>query len=109
MTAWTPERYAAGDKITYPALSASSSVSHQANDFFIMDRSFLRLKNAELGYSLPKKALKAINLTKVRAYVSGTNLLTWHNMKTDCIDPEQTTSNQYPITKMFTFGLNVTF
>ena len=108
-TAWTAERYANGEEITYPALSTSSSVSHQTNNFFIMDRSFLRLKNLEIGYTLPKKALKAIHLTKVRAYASGTNLLTWHHLRTDCIDPEQTTSNQYPITKMFTFGLNVTF
>ncbi len=107
--AWTQERYESGAKITYPALSTSNSVSHLANDFFIMDRSFLRLKNVELGYSLSKKALKTIGLTKVRAYVSGTNLFTWHHMKTNCIDPEQTESNQYPITKMFTFGLNVTF
>lgn len=109
MNAWTQERYESGAEITYPALSSSNSVSHLANDFFIMDRSFLRLKNIELGYSIPKKILKTINMTKVRAYVSGTNLFTWHNMKTNCIDPEQTTSNQYPITKMFTFGLNVTF
>lgn len=107
--AWTEDRYANGSEITYPALSASSSTSHRANSFFIMDRSFLRLKNIELGYSLQKKALNAIGISKLRAYVSGTNLLTWHHLRTDCIDPEQTTQNQYPITKMVTFGLNVTF
>ena len=74
-----------------------------------MDRSFLRLKNIELGYSLPKKVLKKLTMSKLRVYVSGTNLLTWHHLKTNCIDPEQTKANQYPITKMFTVGLNVTF
>lgn len=109
LNAWTPERYAAGSEITYPALSTSGTVSHQANDFFIMDRSFLRLKNIELGYSVPKKVLKKLTMSKLRVYVSGTNLLTWHHLKTNCIDPEQTKANQYPITKMFTVGLNVTF
>lgn len=109
LNAWTPERYASGAEITYPALSLSGTTSHQANDFFIMDRSFLRLKNIELGYSVPKKVLKKLSMSKLRFYVSGTNLLTWHHLKTNCVDPEQTTTNQYPITKMFTFGLNVTF
>lgn len=109
LNAWTEERYLSGSKITYPALSTAGTVSHQANDFFIMDRSFLRLKNIELGYSLPKKVLKKVGMSKLRFYVSGTNLFTWHHLKTNCIDPEQTKANQYPITKMFTFGLNVTF
>ncbi len=109
LNAWTEERYKSGSKITYPALSTSGTVSHQANDFFIMDRSFLRMKNIELGYSLPKKVLKHVGMSKLRFYVSGTNLLTWHHLKTNCIDPEQTKANQYPITKMFTFGLNLTF
>lgn len=109
LTAYTPERYAAGEKIEYPALSYAATASHTANDYFIMDRSFLRLKNLELGYSLAPKVLRAIHIQKVRAYVSGTNLLTFKKMKTNVIDPEQTTYNQYPVTKMWTVGLNVVF
>lgn len=109
LTAYTPERYAAGEKIEYPALSYSTTASHTSNDYFIMDRSFLRLKNLELGYSLAPKVLRAIHIQKVRAYVSGTNLLTFKKMKTNVIDPEQTTYNQYPVTKMWTVGLNVVF
>jgi len=109
LNAWTAERYENGGKISYPALSTTKSVSHEANDFFIMDRSFLRLKNIEIGYSLSKKVLKKLKMTKVRAYISGTNLLTWDNMRTNVIDPEQKTYNQYPVTKMYTIGLNVGF
>lgn len=109
LNAWTPERYASGAKITYPALSTANSVSHRANDFFIMDRSFLRLKSIEFGYTLPKSLLKSIGMQKVRAFASATNPLTFKRMKTNVIDPEQTTYNTYPVTKMFTFGLNVTF
>ena len=46
---WTEERYKNGEKITYPAISTSQTVSHTENDFFIQNRSFLRLKNIELG------------------------------------------------------------
>ena len=109
LTAYTTERYEAGEKIEYPALSYSFTASHKPNDYFIMDRSFLRLKNLELGYSLSPKILQAIRIQKVRAYVSGTNLLTFKKMKTNVIDPEQTTYNQYPVTKMWTVGLNVVF
>src|SRR5690606_3547027 len=68
--AWTPERYANGETIRYPALSMNGGVSQVAYSVFIMDRSFLRLKNAEVGYSLPKSWLGAINVQQVRAYVN---------------------------------------
>src|SRR5690606_40050715 len=47
-SAWTPERYAEGTEISYPALSTHSTTHHVANDFFVMDRSFMRLKNLEV-------------------------------------------------------------
>ena len=109
LQAWTPERYANGEEIKYPALASSPGTSQKANDFFIMDRSFLRLKNIELGYTLPKKLLKKVGINSTRIYVNGNNLLTWKAMKTDAIDPEQSAELNYPITKMMNFGINVTF
>ena len=83
--------------------------SHVANDFFIMDRNFLRLKNVELGYSLPKHWLQKVSLSKVRVYINGNNLLTWKKIKVNAIDPEQSWEVNYPLTKMVNFGLNVVF
>lgn len=108
--AWTPERYAAGEKIEYPALSTKFNVSNMvANDYFIMDRSFMRLKNIELGYSLPVKWLKNVSLSKVRFYISGNNLLTFKKIKMNSIDPEQNWEVNYPLTRMVNFGVNVVF
>lgn len=107
--AWTPERYASGEKIEYPALSTVSGPSHLANDFFIMDRSFLRLKTIELGYSLPSRWLRKIGMKKVRVYISGNNLITWKKIKLDAIDPEQNWEANYPLTKMVNFGANIVF
>ncbi len=107
--AWTPERYANGEKIEYPALGAVANTNHIANDYFIMDRSFLRLKNIELGYTLPKSLLKKAGLSRIRFYINGNNLLTWKKIKTDAIDPEQNWEVNYPLTKMINFGVNVTF
>lgn len=107
--AWTAERYAAGEKIEYPALATVSGVSHLPNDFFIMDRSFLRLKTIELGYSLPQRWLRKIGMKKVRVYISGNNLITWKKIKLDAIDPEQNWEANYPLTKMVNFGANIVF
>lgn len=107
--AWTPERYANGDKITYPALSTHSTTNHTANDFFIMDRSFLRLKHIELGYSLPEGTLDFLGIRKLRIYASGQNLFTWHKLRMGHLDPENNDPIGYPVTKMTNFGLNVTF
>lgn len=107
--AWTPERYANGETIAYPALAMSSGVSHVANDFFIMDRSFLRLKNMEIGYRLSDKLLKPIRVQQLRAYINGNNLLTFKKFPIDTVDPEQNDPLVYPLTKMINFGLNITF
>lgn len=109
LQAWTPERFANGEEILYPALGSAPGTSQKPNDFFIMDRSFLRLKNIELGYTLPKGLLKKVGINSTRIYVNGNNLLTWKAMKTDVIDPEQGSDLNYPITKMVNFGINVTF
>ncbi|MGN0069794.1 MAG: SusC/RagA family TonB-linked outer membrane protein [Prevotella sp.] len=109
-TAWTPERWANGEKITYPALTTKgSSISQQPNDFFIQDRSFLRLKNIELGYTLPKQWLAFAGVKSCHLYVSGMNLFCWDHLKTDHLDPEQDNPYGYPITKMVSFGCNVNF
>ena len=108
-TAWTATRWANHEKITYPALTSTSDISLQPNDFFIQNRAFLRLKNLELGYTLPKKTLNFMGVTSCRFYVGGQNLYCWDHLHTTHLDPEQSNPYGYPITKMFNFGLNVNF
>lgn len=107
--AWTPERYANGEEILYPALSTSAGVSQIPNNHFIMDRSFLRLKTLEIGYTLPEKLLNRIGIENTRIYVNGNNLFTWDKLPVNTIDPEQTNSLAYPLTKIIGFGMNITF
>lgn len=106
---WTEERYKNGEKITYPAISTAKTVSHTENDFFIQNRSFLRLKNIELGYTLPERFLSKVGVKALRVYVSGQNLFVWDNLRITHIDPEQNNSYGYPITKNVTLGLNINF
>jgi len=108
-SAWTAERYANGEKILYPALSAGGASSLEVNNFLISKNDFVRLKNLIIGYSLPEKILNMAHLTKVRLFLSGENLLTFTNFKFKNIDPEQTNIDTYPVYKTFNIGLNINF
>lgn len=108
-TAWTPERYAAGEKITYPALSTVTTTNHRANDYFIMDRSFIRLKNIEFAYNFSPLLLKGLKVQGIRAYVSAYNFFTWDKLELDHLDPENNASLGYPVTKSLNCGVNITF
>jgi TonB-linked SusC/RagA family outer membrane protein len=88
LNAWTPERYASGEKITYPALSLSPSTSHQYSDFYLQDGAYLRLKNVEIAYILPQTISRKITSDRIRIAFNAQNLLTFDKMKTDYIDPE---------------------
>ena len=71
---------------------------------------YLRVKSLELGYSIKNSLLKKANIQNVRIYVSGFNLYTWTNMK--YMDPEldpSTWNYQYPLTKNYNIGVNITF
>ncbi|HEY9551944.1 MAG TPA: SusC/RagA family TonB-linked outer membrane protein, partial [Prevotella sp.] len=108
--AWTPERAASGEEILFPALSLSQSSSEAySSTFFNMDRSYIRLKNLEIGYTLPKNWSKVINAKTVRFYVNGYNLITWDKMKFDDWDPELMNNSTYPLLKVWNLGVNVTF
>lgn len=110
LKAWTPERAAAGEEILYPRLSFGGSVSEQDfNEFFIENRSFIRLKNAEIGYRLPATVVEKIGAQEARIYLNGLNLITWDRMKTNDFDPEVNNSLSYPVYQVFNAGVNVTF
>lgn len=77
--------------------------------FFLYDATFVRLKNLELGYSLPKKFVERLTLKDVRFYVSGYNLLTWAK-EIKWSDPEISGSSlYYPQQRIVSFGVNVKF
>ncbi len=104
-TEWNPDPNA-----LYPRYWMSSSENNsQASTFWYRDMSFIRLKNAEIGYSLPKKLIQKIGLSTLRFYVQGVNLLTFSKFK--MWDPELDTSSGsvYPITRTAAVGLNVNF
>ena len=75
------------------------------------DASFLRLKNLMLGYSIPEKAIRKTRVfSGIRVYAQAQNLLTF--TKFSGLDPEGTSNvyaAQYPMSRQFTFGVDITF
>lgn len=108
-TAWTQERYENGEEITYPALSTHSTTNHTANDFFIMNRSYIRLRNIEIAYTVSADVLKRVGVRSMRIYAGGQNLFTWDKLEMGHLDPENNDPIGYPVTKMLTFGINASF
>ncbi len=107
--AWSQERYDQGLEITYPRLEPGSNASKLQADFWYVDGSYIRLKNVELGYTLPERISDKIAASSVRFYVNGLNLLTFDNYPVKYQDPEQNNELLYPVFKAYNIGLNVTF
>lgn len=110
--AWTSERYANGEKITYQALNGDTlagGAANERNDFVLSDMSYIRLKNAEIGYSLPKKWSKKLKMQNIRFAVVGQNLWNTYNARARSADPETNNENQYPITRNINFCVQLQF
>lgn len=106
---WTPETAASA---TYPRLhSNTNGNNHRASSFWIRSADYLRIKNAEIGYQLPKSWITLMGLSYFRIYVNGMNLYTWDKLKEFQVDPEIGDGNgaMYPIQKIWNFGIDVRF
>jgi TonB-linked SusC/RagA family outer membrane protein len=96
----------------YPAIRNGNSGPNSRNsDFWLTNVRYLRVRNLELGYSLPKKFSEKIKAEKVRFYVNGSNLISFDNVGKYQIDPEISAAAAvvYPQQKVFMAGFNVTF
>jgi TonB-linked SusC/RagA family outer membrane protein len=93
-----------------PAYSRGNS-DEQLSTLWLRDAAFVRLKNIEIGYTLPRNLVSRVGIQNLRVYVSGYNILTFDKMKKDGLpDPESLDIEgwQFPHTKSVNFGLNLT-
>lgn len=95
------------------AIWGGNGSSNATSSRFLMDGSYLKLKNITLGYTLPKKAVKSMLLSNVRVYVSADNIWTARNGSFRGVDPETTPDGilwfNYPMPANILFGINVSF
>lgn len=106
---WTPATAATA---TYPALHYGTSPNNKNSNssLFLGNSSYIRLKSVEIGYTIPESILRKIRFSKTRFYVQGLNLLTWDKLKKYDVDPETNTGGDwYPIQRVVSFGVYVTF
>ncbi|WP_430973947.1 TonB-dependent receptor [Sunxiuqinia rutila] len=87
--------------------------NQQVQTRYLQNGAYLRLKNVQLGYTLPEMFVKKLQLSKVRFYVTGENLFVLTDL-IDIFDPETTGGSWgagkiYPLQKSFAFGMNVSF
>jgi TonB-linked SusC/RagA family outer membrane protein len=106
----------AGSTNEYPRLTTAASNNGVISDYFVEDGSFLRLKNVQVGYTLPAAVVNRIGATRLRVYVAANNLFTLTKYRG--YDPDFSTDNPltsgidygfYPQAKTFMAGLNLNF
>ena len=97
--------------VFYPRLSPSSSynMNYESSTWWIKDTSYLRLKNLQLTYSLPKDWVKAINFSGVSIYLQAVNLLTFSSFKLWDVEQSDGRGDVYPNTKSYSLGINFSF
>ena len=108
---WTGE----GTSDRYPRFVLGDSVNWQSSDLMVYDGSYLRLKNIQLGYTLPEKLTKKAFISRLRVFVAAENLLTL--TKYHGYDPEISSGGTslgidygvYPQARTFSLGVNVAF
>jgi hypothetical protein len=95
----------------YPRLSINQQSNNlQPSSFWQINAAYIRLKNLQLGYSLPSQLLKNKSISGVRFFASGTNLFTRSKMPLG-MDPEspETVQNSTPLLSTYTLGVEVKF
>ncbi len=105
---WRPDNTDAA----YPRLSTQSSSNNVLpSDFWKRNASYLRLKNVQIGYNLPKKVTDKLLLKNLRIYANASNIFTVSSLSKLGIDPEVPSVNNgyYPQQRVFSLGLNLTF
>jgi hypothetical protein len=104
---WTPEHQDAKYPRSTPAPYANNT---KDSDFWWVNSSYLRLKTASIGYTIPKSVLSKLKMSSARVYFLTQNLFTISKIKH--IDPEMGYTDRetaYPVMKASTFGIDLTF
>jgi TonB-linked SusC/RagA family outer membrane protein len=94
---------------TFPRLTTQHNENnYRASTFWMKNGDFLRLRNIEIGYTIPQHQLKTLNLSNVRVFVSGINLFTFSSLLKDYdLDPE--TLSGHPGVKSYNAGITIGF
>ena len=100
---WTPQTAATA---TYPRLSADNNGNnYRFSSFWQRDGSYIRLREAEIGYTFQQKLIRRIGINQTRVFVNGTNLLLWDKIK----EADVEAINGYPMLRTVSIGVKLQF
>lgn len=104
---WIPG--ADNSRAKYPAvINGNNPNNYQKSTLYLRDASYIKLKNAEIGYTLPERWCRKIGIQKVRVFVNGTNLLCFDKLK--IVDPEADGgTGNYPQQRTINGGFQINF
>lgn len=100
---WTPE-----NPDGYLPRQSFSNGNRQTQTGYKMNAAYLRLKQLTVGYTFPKEWMQKAGISKLRVYFTGQNLFTITDLP-DQYDPETINLGAYPVQRIYSFGLNLTF
>lgn len=101
---WTPET---GATASFPRVTPGGNINNDAwSSYWMRNGNYFRLKNAEIGYSLPYRLVHRIKMNQIRVFANGLNLFT--QAAFDRVDPE-VYGQVYPNQRVINFGINVKF
>jgi len=109
---WTGE----GSTNQYPRLTTGATSNTLFSDFFVEDGSFVRIQNAQLGYTIPNQAMEKVGIDKLRIYLSANNIYTFTKYRG--YDPSASSGAPigagidqgfYPVPRTYLLGLNLKF
>ena len=103
---WTPENTGA----KYPRIlnKDDGTDNYQQSDYWMINAGYFRMKNLQIGYTIPREILRPAGFDRVRVYFSANNLFTVSDFVPG-MDPESEKSVSYPFARTYSFGLNVQF
>ncbi|HSI75032.1 MAG TPA: TonB-dependent receptor [Lunatimonas sp.] len=94
----------------YPRIANRSDQYYSGgNDFWYRSSDYIRLKNLELGYTIPSQWGERFGMSNLRVYVNGLNLLTWDKLKVYDPESDNSTGQYYPQARVINGGVSVSF
>lgn len=104
---WTPENTDA----SFPRLYRGATHNTRVSSHWVQDAAYIRLKNLQVGYSIPERIAQKAKISKARIFFSGENLGEYTKMWFKYYDPEDpnNVSFNYPFYRSYAVGINLTF
>ncbi|GLR15469.1 SusC/RagA family TonB-linked outer membrane protein [Portibacter lacus] len=102
---WTPNN----PTNSYPRLDASRAELPYESTLSYADNSYIKIKNITLGYTLPKSLISNIKVSKLRVYASARNPFIVYSSLLEGLDPERNGSTSWPLSRLWLFGVDLSF